>query len=177
MSTRKLILAGFGGQGVLLIGQIISYAAMYEEKHVTFLPSYGPEMRGGTANCTVIVSDDPIACPLADSVTDLMAMNLPSLLKFESAVVAGGNIFLNSSLIRESPRRSDVNVIPVDAAGLAEKIGNEKSSNIVMLGAIINKTAVVRYETVEKVLAEKIFTGAKAGLLAKNKPALTAWTE
>lgn len=177
MSTRKMILAGFGGQGVILIGQMIAYAAMYEDKQVTFMPSYGPEMRGGTANCTVVVSDDPIACPLVDSITDLVAMNYPSMLKFESMVVPGGNIFVNASLIDGEPDRRDVNVCKVHAAELAEELGNAKAANMVMLGAIIAQTKIATPATVERVMADKVFTGAKAKLLPLNRPALTIWAE
>lgn len=177
MSARKMILAGFGGQGVILIGQMIAYAAMYEEKHVTFMPSYGPEMRGGTANCTIVVSDKPIACPLVDSITDLVAMNYPSMLKFESMLEPGGTLFLNASLIEEEPNRTDVSVCKVHAAELAEELGNGKAANMVMLGAIVARTKIVSLSTVEKVMEEKVFTGAKAKLLALNKPALTIWAE
>lgn len=177
MSTHRLILAGFGGQGVILIGQIIAYAAMYEDKHVTFMPSYGPEMRGGTANCTVIVSDEPIACPLVDSITELVAMNAPSLQKFEPLLASGGTAFLNTSMIKEAPSRADITVCSVDTTGLAEALGNGKAANIVMLGAVLAQTRLVGTDTVEKVLEEKIFTGPKAKLLALNRPALTAWSK
>lgn len=177
MSTQKFIFAGFGGQGVLLIGQMIAYGAMFEGKHVTFMPSYGPEMRGGTANCTVVVSDDPIACPLVDSITTLVAMNLPSLHKFESLVEPGGTVFLNSSLFSEEPKRTDVKVCKVDASALAQELGNMKSANMVMLGSIVSVTKVCNLATIERVMEEKVFTGPKAKLIPLNKKALTAWHE
>lgn len=177
MSERRLILAGFGGQGVLLIGQMISYAAMFEDKKVTFLPSYGPEMRGGTANCTVVVSDEMICCPLVESMDTLVAMNLPSLTKFEDMVEPGGTIFINSSLIECEPTRKDVTVYKVDASGIAEDLGNIKVANMVMLGAIVNKTKVVTIDAIEKVMEKKVFTDRKAKLLPLNKTALMAWKE
>ncbi len=175
MRTQKMIFAGFGGQGVLLIGQMIAYAGMFEGKEVTFMPSYGPEMRGGTANCTVIVSDKTIACPIADSITTLVAMNYPSLVKFAPMVEPGGDIFLNASLIPENPDRQDVKVHRVDATALALELGNAKCANIVMLGAILAETGVVSRESIERVMEEKAFTGRKAQFLPLNKKALAAW--
>jgi 2-oxoglutarate ferredoxin oxidoreductase subunit gamma len=174
MATHKLIIAGFGGQGVLLIGQMIAYAGMLEGKEVTWMPSYGPEMRGGTANCTVIVSDKRISSPVAAEATAVVAMNLPSLAKFEGLVKPGGQLFVNTSLIKEKPSRNDVKIYNVDANEIAVGLHNDKVSNMVVLGAIINKTGVVKPESVEKVM-EKLFTGKKAKLLPLNKQALTAW--
>ncbi|MBR5741236.1 MAG: 2-oxoacid:acceptor oxidoreductase family protein, partial [Firmicutes bacterium] len=114
MATHKLMIAGFGGQGVLLIGQMIAYAAVKEGKEVTWMPSYGPEMRGGTANCTVVVSDKPIAAPLITEATAVVAMNGPSLDKFESMVIPGGDLFVNSSQPDCEAHRKDVNVHEVD---------------------------------------------------------------
>ena len=144
MATTRMLLAGFGGQGVLLIGQMIAYSAMYEEKEVTWMPSYGPEMRGGTANCTVVVSDRPIASPLPSSYDVLLAMNKVSLEKYIDQLVPGGDLFINSSIIDTKVERDDINVHYVDTIGLAEsKIGNEKTANMVMLGAILRITGVV----------------------------------
>lgn len=106
MTTHKLIIAGFGGQGVMLIGQMIAYAAMLEGKEVTWMPSYGPEMRGGTANCTVIVSDRKINSPIVSEATSVIVMNLPSLVRFENMVVPGGKLFVNRSLIKEKPKET-----------------------------------------------------------------------
>lgn len=175
MSTKKIFIAGFGGQGVLLIGQMLSYAAMYEGKEVTWMPSYGPEMRGGTANCTVCISDKPIASPLATSCDVLVAMNGPSLDKFESMLVPGGELFINSSVVPQKATRTDVNVHYVDALALAEeKVGNGKAANMVMLGAIIRKSGVVSIDVMDKVF-EKTMTGGKAKLIPANKQALVAW--
>jgi 2-oxoglutarate ferredoxin oxidoreductase subunit gamma len=174
MATHKLIIAGFGGQGVLLIGQMIAYAGMLEGKEVTWMPSYGPEMRGGTANCTVIVSDKRISSPVVSDATAVVAMNLPSLTKFEGLVKPGGQLFINTSLIKAKPTRDDIEIYNVDANEIAVGLHNDKVSNMVVLGAIINKTGVVKIESIEKVM-EKIFTGKKAKLLPVNKQALTAW--
>ena len=114
MATKKVFVAGFGGQGVLLIGQMLAYAAMYEGKEATWMPSYGPEMRGGTANCTVCISDKPIASPLVTTCDVLVAMNGPSLDKFEDMLVPGGHLFVNASVINYKARRTDVNVHYVD---------------------------------------------------------------
>ena len=174
MATHKLIIAGFGGQGVMLIGQMLAYAGMLEGKEVTWMPSYGPEMRGGTANCTVIVSDKRISSPVVTEATAVVVMNLPSLAKFEGFVKPGGQLFVNTSLIKEEPTRDDVDLFNIDANEIAVSLHNDKVSNMVILGAIINKTGMVKTESVEKVM-EKLFTGNKAKLLPLNKQALTAW--
>jgi len=174
MATHKLVLAGFGGQGVMLIGQMIAYAGMLEGKEVTWMPAYGPEMRGGTANCTVIVSDKKISSPIVTEATAVVAMNPPSLSKFEELVKPGGKLFINTSLLKEKSSRDDVEIYNVDANEIAVELHNDKVSNMVILGAIINKTGMVKIESVEKVM-EKLFTGKKAKLLPLNKAALTAW--
>ncbi|MBR0596711.1 2-oxoacid:acceptor oxidoreductase family protein [Sinanaerobacter chloroacetimidivorans] len=174
MTAHKLILSGFGGQGVMLIGQMIAYAGMLEGKEVTWMPSYGPEMRGGTANCTVIVSDKKINSPIVTEATAVVAMNYPSLVKFEPFVIPGGQLFINTSLIKEPAKRNDIEVFCVDANEIAVSLENDKVSNMVVLGAIVNKTGIVKLESIEKVM-EKLFTGSKAKLLPLNKKALTAW--
>jgi len=174
MATHKLIIAGFGGQGVLLMGQMIAYAAMFEGKEVTWMPSYGPEMRGGTANCSVIVSDKKISSPIITEATVVAVMNQPSLAKFESIVKPGGQLFINTSLIKDLPTRNDLEIYKIDANEIAIGLQNDKVSNMVILGAIVNKTGIVKLESIEKVM-EKLFTGNKAKLLPLNKQALTAW--
>ena len=175
MAAKRMLLAGFGGQGVLLIGQMIAYSAMYENKEVTWMPSYGPEMRGGTANSTVVVSDKPIASPLPSSYDVLLAMNKVSLDKYIDQLEPGGDLFINSSIIDSKPNRSDINVYYVDTIGIAEeKIGSEKSANMVMLGAIIRKTHVVDMDTMKKTF-EKTMTGKKAKFIEPNMQALGAW--
>lgn len=156
---ERLIVAGFGGQGVLSLGQIIAYASMYENKNVTWLPSYGPEMRGGTANCSVVVDDNPIASPVIATPDTLIAMNKPSLDKFVDKVKSGGLVLVNSSLISEKVKRDDVTVVYVDANAVAHKVGNDKASNLVVLGAYIKYsnlfTKEVMLSTIEKVFAAK----------------------
>ena len=177
MSDKKIFIAGFGGQGVLLIGQMLSYAAMYEGKEVTWMPSYGPEMRGGTANCTVCIADKPIASPVAATCDVFVAMNGPSLEKFESIVGPGGDLFINTSVVSQKATRNDINVYYVDTIGLADSVvGNEKTANMVMLGAIIRKTEAVSLDIMDKVF-EKVMSGKKAKLIPANKKALDAWTE
>lgn len=174
MSVHKLFFAGSGGQGILLMGQMIAYAAMGENKEVTFLPSYGPEMRGGTANCTVVVSDKAIGSPLIFEADALIVMNPPSLTKFESLLKPNGKLFINTSLVDLKPTRTDIDVINVPANDIATDLGNARAANIVMLGAIVKETGVVSSEAMDKVL-EKIFSGRKAKLLDLNKKAIDAF--
>lgn len=175
MATHKLFAAGYGGQGVLMIGQIITYAAMKEDKEVTFLPSYGPEMRGGTANCTVIVSDKQVACPMIYEADILTVMNPPSLTKYESMLKPGGVLFVNTSLIDLKPTRSDIQVVNVAANDIAAELGNARSANIVMLGAINRTLHLVEEESIKYVLQNKVFTGRKADLFDINWKAYHAY--
>ncbi len=171
MATEKIILAGFGGQGVMLMGQLLTYAGMLEDKHVSWLPSYGPEMRGGTANCHVIISDTPIGSPIIDhDATTIVMMNLPSLRKFEKEIVEGGNVVINSSLITEKTEREDCKGYYVDANNIAIELNNLKVSNMVMLGAIVGITNCVTEESVLKALKKKLGE-KKAHLLDLNKEA------
>jgi len=172
--THKIIISGFGGQGVILLGQIIAHASMLENKEVIWMPSYGPEMRGGTAHCTVIVSDKKIASPVITEATAVVAMNRPSLAKFQERVAPGGNLFINTSLIKENSNRNDVQIHNVDCNELASAVGSDKTMNMVMLGAIIKVTNVVSQSSVEKVM-ENIFTGDKAKMLPLNKKAMGMW--
>ena len=175
MATNKLFFAGSGGQGVLTIGQMVTYAAMYADMNATWLPSYGPEMRGGTANCTVVISPDkPVSCPLIYEADNLVVMNLPSLIKFESMVKPGGNIFVNTSLIDQKPTRTDIHVYNVPANDLAMQIGNARTANVIMLGALVRVTNVVPVEMIYKIM-EKTFSGRKAALLDLNKQAFHTW--
>jgi 2-oxoglutarate ferredoxin oxidoreductase subunit gamma len=149
--TEKVIIAGFGGQGILSIGKMLAYAGMIEEKHVSWLPSYGPEMRGGTANCNVIISDHMIASPIVDEATALIALNKPSLDKFEEKVLSNKLILINSSL---TPKKNMINknIYYIPANDIAHNIGNIKIANMVMLGAYLELTKVVKYDTVIKAL-------------------------
>ena len=166
-----MFFAGSGGQGVLLMGQLITYSAMWQDKAATFLPSYGPEMRGGTCNCTVIVSDGEISCPLIYEADAVVVMNLPSLIKFEPLVKKGGKLFYNSTLIEQAPKRDDIEIHAVPANEKALELGNVRAANMVMIGELIRSTGVVEMAMAEKVL-EKTFTGRKAALLPLNKKAL-----
>jgi len=165
MGTHKMFFAGTGGMGILLMGQIVVAAAMLENKEATFFPSYGPEMRGGTANCTVIVSDKPIRSPLIFESDCVVAMTLPSMRKFEPTLKPGGLLMLNTSLIRHEPERRDINVLEVPVSELATAtLGNAKVANIIMLGAFVRATNIVSSDSVEQVL-RTVFSGDKAKLL------------
>jgi 2-oxoglutarate ferredoxin oxidoreductase subunit gamma len=175
MATYKLFFAGSGGQGVLTMGQMLTYAAMYADMNATWLPSYGPEMRGGTANCTVVISPDkPVSCPLIYEADDVVVMNLPSLIKFESLVKPGGNLFVNSSMIDQKATRDDINVFYVPANDIAMKLGNARTANVVMLGAMVHVAPVVPVKMIYKIM-EKTFSGRKAHSLDINKTAFHAW--
>ena len=167
----EAIFAGFGGQGVMLMGQLLAYAGMYEGKHVSFFPSYGPEMRGGTANCSVVVSDDPVGSPVISEPDVVVAMNRPSMERFEAMLKPGGILFYNSSLIDVTPKRTDIKVVAIPANDIANEIGNTKVANMVIVGAIIKETNVVNPETAVSVL-KKTFAGKKEELVLINKTAL-----
>lgn len=165
------IFAGFGGQGVLLMGQLLAYAGMLEDKEVSWLPSYGPEMRGGTANCSVVVSDSAVASPIVTMATTVVAMNRPSLDKFEDSVLPAGKLFINSSIIDKKPERSDIEVYYVPCNEIAEELGNPRVANMVMLGAYIEKTKCVDFESVLQALLYKLGE-KKAHLIPLNREAL-----
>jgi len=150
MGTTKTIFSGFGGQGVMMMGYVLATSGMYEDKHVTYLPSYGAEVRGGTANCTVTVSDEPIASPVASFPEFAILMNTPSLMKFEGGVKTGGTVFLNSDLVELRPKRSDVQVVAIPANSIAERLGNARGANMVMIGAFVQKTGLVSLKSVIK---------------------------
>ena len=174
--TKKFIFAGFGGQGMLLIGKFVAMACMLEGKHVSWLPSYGPEMRGGTANCTVIVSDEDVGSPMADTADVIVAMNLPSLIKFESKVKPGGLLVINKSLIDRKAERTDIQVVYCDANKIAEQVGNPKGANVAILGAVMAKEPIVEFD--KMVEAIRIELGErKARFLEGNKKALLAGME
>ena len=165
------IFAGFGGQGVLLIGQLIAYAGMYEGRNVSWLPSYGPEMRGGTANCSVVVSDDPIASPVLSMADCVIAMNTPSLEKFDANVNPGGKLFINSSIIEKKATRTDIDVYYVPCNEIADQLGNPKVLNMAMLGAFLEATNVVKVDSVLDALLYKLGE-KKAKLIPLNRQAI-----
>lgn len=166
---EKIVVAGFGGQGVLSLGQFVAYAAMYEGMEVSWLPSYGPEMRGGTSNCSVVVSDRHIGSPIIATPDTLIAMNKPSLDKFVSKVKKGGLIIVNSSLIKDKVERDDVKVLYINANEIALEAGNAKTANIVVLGAFIKMTGILKAEDVKNTI-EKIFAN-KPKVIPMNKVA------
>lgn len=168
--THEIIIAGFGGQGVLLMGQLITYAGMIEGKNVSWLPSYGPEMRGGTTNCRVIVSDGPVGSPVVTEADSVIVFNRPSLDKFESFLKPGGNLFINSSLIDKKASREDIKAFYVPANEAALHLGNVKVTNLIMLGAFIAVTGIVEKESIMKAV-EKTFGEKKANLIAVNEQA------
>ena len=156
---EMLIIAGFGGQGVQLIGKMLVEAGMEEGKEVSFLPSYGAEMRGGTANCYVVISDDPVGAPKVNQADYVVCLNDPSMAKFKDAVVPGGTIFVNSSVVTIVPEREDVHLVKVDAGSRAIELGNPKCLNLVIVGAIIGYTEVLPAENVLQTAFRKL--GAK----------------
>jgi 2-oxoglutarate ferredoxin oxidoreductase subunit gamma len=165
-----LIIAGFGGQGVLLVGKMLAYAGMADGKEVSWLPSYGPEMRGGTCNCTVVIGDRPVSSPVVQHPRALLAMNLPSLDKFEPLVKSGGLIVLNTSLINRDPLRTDVRLVRVPANEIALELGNPRGANMVALGAYLGATHVVSLGAVENLVRET-FAG-KPKVIEANLAAL-----
>ena len=169
--TEQVILAGFGGQGVLLAGQVLAHAGFLEDKNVSWLPSYGPEMRGGTANCSVIVSDEDVGSPVIVEADTVIVMNRPSLEKYEKYLKKGGLLIVNSTLIDKKAERDDINVIYVPANELAEQAGNTKAANMVTLGAFVQKTNVVKKDSVLKAL-ESIMGKKKAKLIPVNEKAM-----
>ena len=168
--THEMIFAGFGGQGILFAGKVIAYAGMIEEKNVSHLPSYGPEMRGGTANCHVIVSDESVASPVIINPTSLIVMNGPSLDKFEDSVVSGGKIFIDSTLISKDVKRDDVDVYKVDATRLANEMGLPKLANIIMVGKLVKETGIFTYDEIKKAIA-KMVSASKPQLFDNNMKA------
>jgi 2-oxoglutarate ferredoxin oxidoreductase subunit gamma len=159
--TIATIFAGFGGQGVLLMGYVLSHGAMLKGLNVTYFPAYGTEMRGGTANCTVVVSEKRIASPVTSHPDILVAMNHPSLAKFESSIKEGGLVFINSSLIDVSTEREDITPVSVPAGALARELVSDRQANMIMMGAVMAKTGLLSLEETQ--------LGMKAALKGKEK--------
>ncbi len=172
---RSVIIAGFGGQGVILAGKILAQAGMDHGLEVTWLPSYGPEMRGGTANCTIVLSDEAVGSPIVDESTALIAMNLPSLDKFEKLVASGGHIVINCSLIDRQVERSDVDAKYVDINNIArEEVGNVRTINMVALGAYIKASGAVPLQVVKNAMAHSMRESGKDKFIDMNERALEA---
>lgn len=174
---EQCIFAGFGGQGMLLIGKFLAEAGMETGKHVSWLPSYGPEMRGGTANCSVVVSDKPVASPLIAMADTILAMNKPSLLKFEGDVKPGGLLLINSSIIDIKTSRDDVDAVYVPCNEIAESVSNPKGANVVFLGAYVaKKPEVISEEAIIEAIRVELGE-RKAKFLEGNIKALKAGME
>lgn len=171
MSTHELIFAGFGGQGVLTMGQILAYAGMKEGRKVSWYPAYGPEQRGGTANCSVVISEQPVASPVVAEPTACVVMNQASADKFTPLVAPGGVLVVNTSMVARLPQRPDIRIIPVAATEEAIALGNAKVANIVALGALLAATGAAGEDAVLYAVG-KLFGTAKAHLLAINQRAL-----
>lgn len=171
MAYNEILISGFGGQGVMAIGLTLAEAGMSEGMNVSWLPSYGPEMRGGTANCGVVIADTEIISPIVLEPSELIAMNLPSLDKFETQVKKGGTIFVNASIIQREVQREDVRAIYVPSMEIASAIGNMRVANMAMLGAFIEATKLLKYDTIVAMLT-RLFTGPKAHLVELNEEAL-----
>jgi len=169
--THEVLFAGFGGQGVLSMGMTLSYAGMLEKKEVSWMPSYGPEMRGGTANCIVIVSSTPISSPIATTFDSVIALNQPSVDKFEKLVKPNGLLLYDSDSVIIPPSRTDITIVPVAAEGEALRLGNLKVRNMVMLGAFLSVCQVVKISSVVKAL-ESVLPERYHHLLDVNRKAL-----
>ncbi|MDR3084914.1 MAG: 2-oxoacid:acceptor oxidoreductase family protein [Christensenellaceae bacterium] len=168
---ETLIIAGFGGQGVQLIGQLLAKSGMMEGKHVSFLPSYGPEMRGGNSNCNVIIADEPICSPIVGQASCVMALNRPSLDKFEPSVQEGQTLLVNSSLVDKKAARGDIEALYIPANDIAQELGNARVANMVMLGAYLGVSGSVQVDTVMENLRE-MFGERRANLLPVNREAI-----
>ena len=169
--NQQLIIAGFGGQGVLSMGQLLAYAGLSEGKNVTWLPSYGPEMRGGTANCNVIISEGAIGSPVVTEATAAIIMNKPSLDKFQPSVIPGGLLLINSSLIDKKSNRGDIETIYIPANDIAAEMNNPKVANMIILGAYLKKTNIVHAESVLESL-KKVLGPGKEKMIPVNREAL-----
>ena len=171
MNTTNLLIAGFGGQGVLFAGKFTAYKGLLEGRQLSWLPSYGPEMRGGTANCSVILSDVPVGSPIVSNPDVLMVMNLPSLDKYEDSAVAGAKIFIDSTLIERKVRREDVSAYYIPATQLAKDAGFPTLANMIMVGKMIRESGLISYDGLREALG-KVVSAKHADLLEVNLKAI-----
>ena len=171
MKTTQILIAGFGGQGVLFAGKFLAYKGLMEDLQVSWLPSYGPEMRGGTANCNVILSDSPVGSPIITQPDVLIAMNLPSLLKYVDTVVPGGQIYVDSALIGEKVTRTDVQVFYIPATQMAKDQGVSTLANMIMMGHVLENHPELSFEGTE-LAVNKLVPPSKAALVELNMKAL-----
>ena len=174
--SYNIVLAGFGGQGILFAGKIIATAGLIDDREVSWLPSYGPEMRGGSANCSVCLADDPIGSPLVVTPDTLIVMNQPSLEKFIDTVADGGIIVADSTLVQDIPEREGVKVCAIPATEIAEKAGLKGLANVVCVGKLFKETGFCSEETLEAAI-EKCVPASKKGMLDKNKRAIALGME
>ena len=171
MAGIKMLFAGFGGQGILFSGKVVAYCGLIDDKEVSWLPSYGPEMRGGTANCSVCLDNRPIGSPLVTSPDVLVAMNGPSFDKFIDAVAPGGKVFIDSTLVDRTTARTDITLYPVPATQLTKDEELEGIANVILLGKVLGETGFASMDTVEKAL-DKCVPKSKAHLLPHNLRAI-----
>jgi len=176
MSTKQYLFSGFGGQGILFAGKFLAYKGLTEDKQVSWLPSYGPEMRGGTASCSVIISDEPVGSPIVSNPDVLVAMNLPSLDKFEDSVVPGGYIFYDSTLIERPVRRTDVKAFPIPVTKLASDNGFPTLANMILIGKILEEFGEFKAESVDAAL-KKVISAKHADMLETNYKAMKLGSE
>ena len=169
--NERVVLAGFGGQGLLFAGKVMAYAGLIEGREVSWLPSYGPEMRGGTANCSVTIAVDPIGSPLVTDPTAVIVMNQPSLEKFEGTVVAGGLIVVDATMVPSAPVRDDVRTVTLPATAMAEENDIKGLANIILVGRLWAETRFCARETLDAAI-EKCVPARKAAMVEKNKRAL-----
>ena len=174
--NESVIMSGYGGQGILLMGQLLCYAGMHEGMKVTWMPSYGPEMRGGTANCTVMLAPDRVGSPVTRTPAALVAMNKPSLEKFEDSIQPGGFLVINSSLIERDPKRTDLRIVRVPANKIAEEVGTLQVTNMAALGAYVKGRGVVSLDSVVVAL-RRMIPEHRRELLASNEEALRKGAE
>lgn len=171
MKTTNILISGFGGQGVLFTGKFLAYEGLLENKEVTWLPSYGPEMRGGTASCSVIISDTAIGSPLVPHPDILIAMNLPSLDRFEDAVVPGGMIFYDSSLIKRAVKCTDVKAFGVPATKLADEAGMSTLVNMIVMGKMLRESGLFPHDTIDRTI-QKVVSAKRQNLVELNRKAI-----
>ena len=171
MKTTQILIAGFGGQGILFAGKFLAYKGLLEDLQVSWLPSYGPEMRGGTANCSVVLSDEPVGSPIITEPDVLIAMNLPSLMKYVDTVVPGGQIYIDSTLIAEKIERTDVDVFYIPATQMAKEENIATLANMIIVGHLLENNAELSFEGAETTV-QKLVPAKKAALVELNLKAL-----
>ena len=172
--THEIICAGFGGQGILFLGKVLAFAGLEEKKEVSWIPSYGPEMRGGTCNCSVVVSNDKqVGMPVVTTPNVVIAMNRLSMERFEPTIVPGGFLIYNTTLIEVEPQRDDIKIAHIAASQIANELGNVKLANMVMLGALLKFVPIVKKTTVEQIIRKQL-TGSKEKLFEPNMKAMIA---